>query len=172
MEENKEKLGQTCYYSHLPPPPLRSVPIEAAWKPETSEIYEETKLCPKSWHQTGCVKLLQLCLTLCDPMDCSPPPWAPLSMGFSRQEYWNGLPFPSPEDLPPAGIEPGSSALQADSFPAESPGKPISHWLTSSSCLPRSLFDRQQLQPCRQVQSCPVPPSSHSEDQGITSLRS
>ena len=43
-------------------------------------------------------------------------PWtvayeAPLSMGFSRQEYWSGLPFPSPEDLPHSGIEPGSPAL-------------------------------------------------------------
>ena len=41
------------------------------------------------------------------------------SMGFSRQEYWSGLPFPSPRDLPDPGIEPGSSALQADSLPAE-----------------------------------------------------
>ena len=44
---------------------------------------------------------------------------APLSMGFSRQEYWSGLPFPSPEDLPDLGIEPGSPALQADSLPTE-----------------------------------------------------
>ena len=42
---------------------------------------------------------------------------APLSLEFSRQEYWSGLPFPSPEDLPDAGIEPGSPALQADSLP-------------------------------------------------------
>ena len=41
---------------------------------------------------------------------------APLSMGFSRQEYWNGLPFPSPEALPNPGIEPRSPALQADSL--------------------------------------------------------
>ena len=41
---------------------------------------------------------------------------APLSMGFSRQEYWSGLPFPSPRDLPDPGIEPRSSTLQADSF--------------------------------------------------------
>ena len=46
-------------------------------------------------------------------------PWtaarqAPLSMGFPRQEYWSGLPFPSPEDLPDPGIEPRSPALQAD----------------------------------------------------------
>ena len=51
-------------------------------------------------------------------------PWtiarqAPLSMGFSRQEYWSGLPFPSPGDLPDPGIEPGFPALQADSLPTE-----------------------------------------------------
>ena len=44
-------------------------------------------------------------------------------MGFSRQEYWSGLPFPSPEDLPDSGIEPGSPALQEDSVPAELPEK-------------------------------------------------
>ena len=44
---------------------------------------------------------------------------APLSMGFSRQEYWSGLPFPSPEDLHDPRIEPGSPALQADSLPSE-----------------------------------------------------
>ena len=46
-------------------------------------------------------------------------------MGFSRQEYWSGLPFPSPGDLPDPGIEAGSPTLQADSFPAEPPGKPL-----------------------------------------------
>ena len=51
-------------------------------------------------------KSLQSCLTLCDLMGCRVLQ-APLSMGFSRQEYWNGLPFPSPEDLPNSGIEPG-----------------------------------------------------------------
>ena len=55
-------------------------------------------------------------------------PWtvacqAPLSMGFSRQEYWSGLPFPSPGDLPDTGIEPRSLALQADALPSEPPGK-------------------------------------------------
>ena len=48
----------------------------------------------------------------------------PLSMGFSRQEYWSGLPFPSPEDLPAPGIEPWSPALQADSLPFELQGNP------------------------------------------------
>ena len=47
----------------------------------------------------------------------------PLSMGFSRQEYWSGLPFPSPESLPDPGIEPGTLALQADSLLSEPPGK-------------------------------------------------
>ena len=46
------------------------------------------------------------------------------SMGFSRQEYWSGLPFPSPEDLPNPGIEPGSPALEADALTSEPPGKP------------------------------------------------
>ena len=55
-------------------------------------------------------------------------PWtvayqAPPSMGFSRQECWSGLPFPSPGDLPNPGIEPGSPALQADTLPSEPPGK-------------------------------------------------
>ena len=48
---------------------------------------------------------------------------APLSVRFSRQEYWSGLPFPSPGDLPNPGIEPGSFALQADSLLSELPGK-------------------------------------------------
>ena len=55
-------------------------------------------------------------------------PWtvvhqASLSMGFSRQEYWSRLPFPSPGDLPDPGIEPRSPALQADALPSEPPGK-------------------------------------------------
>ena len=56
-------------------------------------------------------------------------PWtiahqAPLSMGFSRQEYWSELPFPSPGDLPDPGIKPRSPALQADTLTSEPPGKP------------------------------------------------
>ena len=49
-----------------------------------------------------------------------------LSMEFSRQEYWSGLPCPPPGDLPNPGIEPRSLALQADSLLSEPPGKPIS----------------------------------------------
>ena len=57
---------------------------------------------------------------------------APLSMGFSRQEYWSGLPFPSPGDIPDKGIEPASlvslmSELACGFFTAEQPGKPYLH---------------------------------------------
>ena len=57
-------------------------------------------------------------------------PWtvayqAPPSMGFSRQEYWSGLPFPSPGDLPDPGIEPRSPTLQSNALPSEPPGKPL-----------------------------------------------
>ena len=48
----------------------------------------------------------------------------PLSVGFSRQEYWSGLPSPSLGDLPDLGVEPRSPALQADSLPSEPPSKP------------------------------------------------
>ena len=61
-------------------------------------------------------------------------PWtsahqSPLSMGFSRQEYWSGLPFPSPGDLPNPGIKLGSPTLQADSLPSEPSRKPLLYGL-------------------------------------------
>ena len=70
-------------------------------------------------------KVFQPCPTLCDPMDCSLQ--APQSMWFSKQEYWSGLPFPSPGGLPDPGIKPGSPALQADSLLSQPPGKPKRH---------------------------------------------
>ena len=63
----------------------------------------------------------QSCLTLCYAKDYAHQ--APLSMGFSRQEYWSVLPFPSPGDLPNPGIEPRSPAFQADALTSEPPGK-------------------------------------------------
>ena len=64
----------------------------------------------------GCL-VAKLCPNLATPwtVACQ----APLFMGFSRQEYWSGLPFPSPGDFPDPGIEPGCPALQADSLPTE-----------------------------------------------------
>ena len=67
-----------------------------------------------AWNSLCVEKVLvtQLCLTLCDPM-------ALLSMEFSREKYWSGLPFPSPGSLPDLGIESGSLALQANSLLSE-----------------------------------------------------
>ena len=62
------------------------------------------------------------CLTLCNPMGGSLP--GSRSMGFSRQEYWSGLPFPSPGYLPNPGIEPVYPALQTDALLSEPLGKP------------------------------------------------
>ena len=68
-----------------------------------------------------------VCVLSCVPLVVTP--WtvvyqASLSMGFSRQEYWSGLPFPSPGDHPDPGIEPRSPALQADTLPSEPPENP------------------------------------------------
>ena len=57
----------------------------------------------------------------------------PPSMGFSRQEYWSGLPFPSPGDLPDPGIKPSSPTLQADSLLSEPPGNPSIYIKTMNS---------------------------------------
>ena len=66
-------------------------------------------------------EVAQSCLTLATPWTVAYQ--ASPSMGFSRQEYWSGLPFPSPGDLPNPGIEPRSPALQADALTSEPPGK-------------------------------------------------
>ena len=73
------------------------------------------------FHGSGLVA--KACQTLATPwtVACQ----APLSMGFSRQDYWSGLPFPSPGNLPNLGIKPRSPALLADSLPTELQGKPL-----------------------------------------------
>ena len=68
-----------------------------------------------------CAQSLQSCPTFCDPMDCIAHQ-APLSMGFSKQEYWSGLPC---LPLGNPGIKPTSPALQVDSLPTEPPEKPL-----------------------------------------------
>ena len=62
-----------------------------------------------SLHVSMCAQSLQSCLSLCDTMDCSSQ--SPLSMGFSRQGYWSGLPCPPPEDLPNPGFEAASTVI-------------------------------------------------------------
>ena len=86
---------------------------------DSGSIYSDwmTTCGPVGWK---CQWLSHVCLLVT--------PWtgahqAPLSMGFSRQEYWSGLSFPSPGDLPDPGIEPWPPALQGDSLPSEPPGK-------------------------------------------------
>ena len=85
---------------------------------------------------------VSLCVCVCQLLSCVQlfvTPWtivcqALLSMEFSKQENWSGLPIPSPRDLHDQGIEPQSPALQADSLPFEPPGKPhynvssMNHW--------------------------------------------
>ena len=75
------------------------------------------------------------CVSLLSHVRLFVTPWtvanqAPPSMGFSRQVYWSGLPFPCPGDLPDPGIEPRSPALQADALPSKPPGKPLSIYLS------------------------------------------
>ena len=65
-------------------------------------------------------------------------------MGFSRQEYWSGLPFPSPEDLPDPGIEPRSPALQADALLSEPPGKSQFTWIVTVLLAMRVMLMNQQ----------------------------
>ena len=86
--------------------------------------------CPKQFFSTSfslctqcvCVLVTQLCPALGNPWTAAHQ--APLSMGFSRQEHWNGLLLPSPGDLPDPGIKPRSPVLWAYSLPSEPPGKP------------------------------------------------
>ena len=76
---------------------------------------------PSSVIVSECVQSPQSCLTLTIPWTVAHQ--APQSVGFSRQEYWNGLPFPSSGDLPNPGIKPEPPALQADSLLSEPPGQ-------------------------------------------------
>ena len=81
-------------------------------------------------------------------------PWTIQPKGFSRQEYWNGLPFPSPGDLPNPGIEPRCPTLQADSLPAEPPGKTKKTVVGSLSFLSQIFLiqeSNQGLLYCRQI---------------------
>ena len=68
-----------------------------------------------------CCLVAKLCPTLCNSTDCSK---APLSLGFPKQEYLSGLPFPSPGDFPKPGVKSMSPALRADSFTTEPSVKP------------------------------------------------
>ena len=87
-------------------------------------------------------EVAQLCPTLCNR--CIVAYQAPLSMGFSRQEYWSGLPFPSPGDLPDPGIKPWSPAFQAEVLTSEPPGKALYHNLVSGQTTGREHSSTQK----------------------------
>ena len=83
-----------------------------------------TQSCPTLCDPMDCEsEFSQSCPTLCYPMDYSLP--GSSVHGILQQEYWSGLPFPSPGDLPNPGIEPRSPTLQADALPSMPPGKPM-----------------------------------------------
>ena len=92
------------------------------------------------------------------------------SMGFSRQEYWSGLPFPSPVDLPDPGIKPGSPALQADALPSEPPGKPngyLAALILIQRKLPRWHSGKESFCQCKDtVDSGLIPRSGRSSGRG------
>ena len=151
-------------------PPKTTKTLLIGYTPIYNKKFKNNLLYISIYRYAAAAKSLQSCLTLCDPIDSSPPgspvpgilqartlewaamsfsnarkwkvkvkslsrvrllvtPWtaayqAPPSMGFSRQEYWSGLSFPSPGDLPSLGIEPRSPTLQAENLPTELWGKP------------------------------------------------
>ena len=105
------------YWSGLPCPPPGDLQTQGSNLCLSCLLHWQAGSLPLSERGS---EVAQLCPTLCDPMDGGYQ--APPSMGFSRQEFWSGLPFPSPGDLPDSGIKPRSPALQADALPSEPPG--------------------------------------------------
>ena len=100
--------------AHSWDPRTQAGPVLSTWKCCPQPPVLEWLICVHS-EKHWSVRHVQL---FCDPMDCS------LSMGFSRHEYWSGLPFPSLEDLPDPGIETASPALQVGSSPLSPQGSP------------------------------------------------
>ena len=121
-------------------------PVESREAPPNSTVSVSSQRHPEQLPEVTCTSRghfshVQLCMTL----------WAiarqaPLSTGFSRQEYWSGLPFPSPGDLPDPGIEHRSPALQVNSLPSEPPESPCPALNTLSTHVTLST-DRRHLPP-------------------------
>ena len=107
------------------------------------------------WSRVGCGgigALTVVCACMCaKSLQSRPTLWphglahqAPLSLGFSRQEYWSGLPCPPPGDLPDPGVEPRSPALQADSLSFEPPGKHDNNTLLILTSTQRTIYNKGQ----------------------------
>ena len=112
--------GAEC---HMPPSALKheyipSRALTTVWYPQPCSIVWYYHIGHTKKLKVKSITRVQLFATLWTVAHQAPP-----SMGFPRQEYWNGLPFPSPGDLPGPRIEPGSTTLQADTSPSEPPGK-------------------------------------------------
>ena len=103
----------------------------------------------------------QLYPTLCDPMECSPP--GSLLMGLSRQEYWSGLSFPPPGNLPDPGIEPGSPAWQVDALL-------LSHWKSPWYCKCPMAITEQSFLEVGKPSSDPITPRSQPESATNTKM--
>ena len=95
--------------------------ISTDWEKATDKNYHPFMI--KTLQKAGMAVVAQLRLTL--EISWTVAHQATLSMGFSRPEYWNGLPFPSPGDLPNSGIKPASPVLAGGFLTAEPPGKPL-----------------------------------------------
>ena len=105
----------------LPPTPIPHIKVIPGHRAELPVLYSSF---PLAFYFTRVCVCYALCRVRLFATVQTVAHQAPLSMEFSRQEYWSGLPFPSPEDFPYSGIEPWSPALQADSFRFELQGGP------------------------------------------------
>ena len=115
-EFGEDEQGEACFFQGCGFSKYRWLP---AWASPAEFIKMQT---PRPWCGGGGGLVAESCLTLCNSMDCIVRQ-TPLSTELSRQEYWSGLPFPSP-DLPHPGIEPTTPALAGGFFITEPPGKP------------------------------------------------
>ena len=148
-------MAFSSLHSIVPQPPLSS-----------SKIFSSPQIKPISLTSHSLSPLLvivvgglviKLCLTLAIPWTVARQ--APLSMEFPRQEYWNGLPFPSPGDLPDPGIKLGSSSLQADSARSPMNMSSVQFSSVAQSCLTLQPHELQHARP-----PCPSPtPGVHSD---------
>ena len=118
MANSRGKSGRTDISLSWAPKPLGTVIAAMKLKYVCSLEAKLWQTWEWKWSEVA-----QSCPTLWDPWTVARQ--APPSMGFSRQEYWSGLPFPSPGYLPDPGNEPGSPALEADALTSEPPGKPM-----------------------------------------------
>ena len=108
--KNRQAQATAGCQGAIPPPGLK----------DTGENLKALRSLDAEGEGEGEGEVAQSCPTLCDPMHFS-------VHGILQEEYWSGLPFPSPGDLPDPGTEPSSPALEADTLTSEPPGKPTNH---------------------------------------------